>query len=87
MKQLIFASRFILNINYHQCPLIVSLIPFMSISKEKINVPELMTINVHKNKQRSCNINSSLRVYLNINYHQCPLIVPLIHSFISKEKN
>ena len=43
-----------LNINYHQCPLIVPLILFMSISKEKINVPELMTINVHKNKQRSC---------------------------------
>ena len=28
---------FILNINYHQCPLIVSLILFF-ISKEKINV-------------------------------------------------
>ena len=38
MKQLIFASRLVLNINYHQCPLIFSLIPFMSISKEKINV-------------------------------------------------
>ena len=69
MKQLIFASRFILNINYHQCPLIVPLIPFMSISKEKINVPELMTMNVHKSKLRSSNINSSLRVYLNINVH------------------
>ena len=50
----ILASRLVLNINYHQCPLIVPLILFMSISKEKINVPELMTINVHKNKQRSC---------------------------------
>ncbi len=45
MKQLIFASRFILNINYHQCPLIVPLIPFMSISKEKINVSKLMSPN------------------------------------------
>ena len=36
MKQLIFASRFILNINYHQCPLIVPLIHSF-ISKEKIN--------------------------------------------------
>ena len=45
MKQLIFASRFILNINYHQFPLIVPLIPFMSISKEKINVSKLMSPN------------------------------------------
>ena len=28
LQYLIFASRFILNINYHQCPLIVSLILF-----------------------------------------------------------
>ena len=42
---LILASRFILNINYHQCPLIVPLILFMSISKEKINVSKLMSPN------------------------------------------
>ena len=47
-----------------------------------------MTINVHKNKQRSCNNNFSLReLDLNINYHQCPLIVPLtLFMSISKEK-
>ena len=43
----ILASRFVLNINVHQFPLIVPLI-LLFISKEKINVPELMTINVHK---------------------------------------
>ena len=36
---------FRLNINYHQCPLIVPLILFMSISKEKINVSKLMSPN------------------------------------------
>ena len=47
-----------------------------------------MIINVHKNKQRSCNNNFPLReLDLNINYHQCPLIVPLIlFMLISKEK-
>ena len=44
-KSNILASRFILNINYHQCPLIVPLILFMSISKEKINVSKLMSPN------------------------------------------
>ena len=47
-----------------------------------------MAINVHKNKQRSCNNNFPLReLDLNINVHQCPLIVPLIlFMSISNEK-
>ena len=38
---------FFLNINYHQCPLIVPLILFMSISKEKINVSKLMFYDIN----------------------------------------
>ena len=44
-KHLILASRFVLNINFHQFPLIIPLIPFMFISKEKINVSKLMSPN------------------------------------------
>jgi len=40
----ILASRFVLNINVHQFPLIVPLI-LLFISKEKINVSKLMSPN------------------------------------------